>query len=369
MRILVYTPTNSRAVDLQSVMELFMQLGHEVYLLSQLPEGDLHLNVKKYGVKVSGNKDGGRSGILSYYRNYRAVTEFIKQNRIEIVFAHLQGAGLVTGIANLFYRFRLVYVRHNTDEHILQKSWKAGIINWLTNLLAPLIIAPSEKVYRYLIEVEKVKPSKIIRINYGYNFNQYLETDKAGNGEDIRNKYKCNLLLVSVARLLPVKRHLLMFDVVRRLKNEGMDVKMICLGEGSYRLTLEEYIRTYNLNNEIFLQGNKKNVFDYLEASDIFFHLSASEASNSAVKEAGFCGKTVIVCNDVGDFEDYIKDSINGFIADKNEPVERSFLIIKNLYENQDILKVTGKAIKKTIYDEFDISRVKEKYIELLAAP
>jgi len=42
MRILVYISTNARAVDLQSVRELFVKIGQNVWLLSQLEQGPLH---------------------------------------------------------------------------------------------------------------------------------------------------------------------------------------------------------------------------------------------------------------------------------------------------------------------------------------
>lgn len=365
MRILVYTPTNARAVDLQSVMELFSGMGHEVHLLSQLPEGPLHKNVKQYGVQTH-SCIIKHTGIFFYYKHAKFLARFIRMHKIDMVFAHLQGAGLAAGIARRLTRFAFFYVRHNTDEHILQHSKNAAFINSLTNKLAKKIIAPSEKVYRYLIINEKISPSKILRINYGYNFSQYLQTDKTGIAIDIRRQFECKMLVASVARLIPVKRHLLMFEIIKRLRDKNFDIKMICLSDGPFRRALQDYIDENGLQDNIFLLGSKNNVFDYLEASDIFLHLSATEASNSAVKEAGYCKKLAVVCKNVGDFDDYIVDDVNGYILNKENPVPEGEKVLTDLYSNPDKIKQLGDAMQKKILTEFDIQRVKDKYAELL---
>jgi glycosyltransferase involved in cell wall biosynthesis len=365
MKILIYAPSNARAVDLQSVMELFVKMGHAVYLLTHLPEGDLHRNVQRFGVATfSCNMPS--TGIRAYYKHVRFLSNFVRSHKIEVVFAHLQTAGLVASLSRLVTKFKLFYVRHNTDEHKLQKNRNATIVNWLSVRLAPKVIVPSKKVYQYITGIEKVEPKRVIRINYGYNFSQYFQTDRTGNKEAIKLRYPCRLLVVSVARLIPVKRHLLMFETIRRMLQNGMDVKLICLSDGPYRAALEQYIEKNELGRHVFLLGNQKNVLDYLEASDIFLHLSESEASNSALKEAGLCKKTVVACRDVGDFEDYIVSGVNGFIVDKSDPVESSVKILTDCYNNPVCLKKLGESLYNTITREFSIDNVLPVYDKLL---
>jgi glycosyltransferase involved in cell wall biosynthesis len=366
MRVLIYNHTNARAVDLQSVMELFVKMGHEVFLFSQLPKGDLHRNVEKYGVKVFGTDRKKNNGLGSYLYNVRALRKFIKEHKIEIVFAHLQGAGFVAGIVRKFTRFKLFYIRHNTDEHIIQNNRNAKVLNWLTNSVTNTIIAPSEKVYNYITQVEGVSSSRVLRINYGYNFNQYLETDRTGIAKSIRSEYNCRLLLLSVARLVPAKRHMLMFEAVKKLAEKKCDVKLVCISDGPFRVQLEEYINKEGLQKHVFLIGSRKNVFDYLEAADVFFHLSETEASNSAVKEAGYCKRTAIVCSGVGDFDDYIENGINGYLLNKTNPVAGAINALEELYNDAGKVKRMGELLHDTIISEFEINNVRSKYEKLL---
>lgn len=366
MRILIYLPPNGRAVDQQSVMELFIKLGHEVFLLTHLQEGALHKAARTLGVKTFSSDVKASRGILTYLKQTRFLAKFIKRHKIEIVFAHLQAAGLAAGLARKLTTFRLFYIRHNTDEHKLQANRNAIVINWLTNKVTSTIIAPSDKVYNYITQEEGISPSRVVRLNYGYNFDQYLQTDREGHAGAIREQFNCQMLIISVARLIPAKRHLLMFDVVKQVRETGRDVKMICLSEGNLKLVLEQYIADNKLKETIFLLGNKTAVLDYLEASTVFFHLSETEASNSAVKEAGLCKIPVIVCSDVGDFDDYIIDEVNGFLTSKKDPVPRSVEIITKLYDQPGLASAIGSKFHETILREFSIENVARQYEELL---
>jgi glycosyltransferase involved in cell wall biosynthesis len=366
MRILIYSPPNARAVDQQSVMEMLTGKGYEVYLLTHMPEGDLHKNVKQYGVKTF-SVGFGSHGVSGYYKQVRFLIRFIKEHKIDIVFAHLQSTGLIAGIARRFVPFRLFYVRHNTDEHKLEGSRNAVVINWLANKVVSTIIAISNKVSRYLVQEEKINPSRVVRINLGYNFESYIRTDKMGIAQQIREEYPCKLLLLSAARLIPVKRQMLAFETVKKMVAEKMDVKLLCLSDGPYRPTLEAYVKENNLENHIFLLGAKKNIIDYMEAADLFLHLSESEASNNAVKEMGYCRKTAIVCNDVGDFDDYIVTGVNGYLVDKSAPVEPSFQILKEIYADPCKLKGLGDNLYTTVIKEFSIENVAPLYDRLLA--
>jgi glycosyltransferase involved in cell wall biosynthesis len=366
MNILVYTTFNSFAIDQLSVLELFVKMGHNVFFLSQSPEGDLHDKAKKIGVNVAGSKSKLKSGILFYIFNFLHFLVFVKKHKMDIVFAHLQPSGFIAGCAARFLNYRFYYVRHNTNEHILSGNRNAFLINYLANKLSKKIICPSMAVFDYLNRVEGIDNSKLIMLKYGYNFDHYLTYKCIGNSKSIRNYFHCDLLVISIARLVHTKRHIEMFNVISLLLASGVNVKFICLGEGPLRCSLENYIRIAGLSNSVHLIGSKKNIIDYIEASDIFLHLSVSEASNSAVKEAGICSKPVIVSRTVGDFEEYVIDGYNGILVNQLDPVTEAKEAIMKMHINPSMLLQIGRNLRTTILNNFDIHHVQKNYISLL---
>lgn len=364
-RILIYFPYNQRSVEQQSVMEMLVNKGHKVHLLTLAPEGPLHELVRVLGVTASASAYREGFNPVRLAGNARVLAAYCNKHKIDLIFAHQQLCAMPLILAGPFIRTRNFYIRHNTDEDYLTAPLKARLLNRFINSRSSHIIAPSEAVYQYLTEKEKVPAKKIQRINYGYNFNLYAKPVQE-KVISIRNQHPCQLLLISIARLTPPKRHELMFRAVQELVNEGLDIRMICLGNGQLRESLSVLIKKEGLEQSITLEGNQPNVMDYLSAADLLLHLSETEASNSVVKEAALAGLPAIVCKNVGDFDDYITNEANGFLVDKKDPVVETVSIIRKLYQNMERLKTIGTAAHDTVLKTFSITNVAGKYEDLL---
>jgi len=363
-RVLIYFPTNARAVDQQSVMELLCNMHYEVYLLTWQEPGDLHKNVEKFGVKVFSTGLKKNNGIKGYIDNIRFLTKFIKKHKIDFVFAHLQALGMISGIARWFVSFKLYYFRHNTNAHILDGNFNSKLINNLTNLVVPKIVAVSKSVEEYLIKSEKINRDKIVQINYAFNFQQYLLSDYTGVSKNIRAEFKAEILLICIGRFVPLKRHILMFETIKQLIKKKVDVKLICLGDGELRNEFERYIVANSLTEFIYLLGNKKNVLDYLEAADALLHFSETESLGMVVLESGLVKRPVVVCDSVGVFNDFMVDGVNGYLISKENPANDAVRIISDV--NPKKFEKMGELLYVTVHREFDISNVKADYEKLL---
>ncbi|MBS1512389.1 MAG: glycosyltransferase family 4 protein [Bacteroidetes bacterium] len=363
--ILIYFPYNQRTVEQQSVMEMLVQKGNKVHLLTLSKENALHQIVRKMGVAASASPVPGDGSFKHLFANASHLVKYCKENQIDVVLAHQQLCALPLIFASPRLKTVNYYIRHNTDEDYKQNRFKAYLLNRFINFWVKNIIAPSQAVYEFMIHKEHVNPVKIRRINYGYNFNQYPKPDP-GMVDLIRNKFTCKLLILSIARLAPPKRHYLMFEAVKQLISNGVDVKMVCLGGGPLKNELAEWVEANKLGQNIFFEGVQPNVMDYLAAADLLLHLSETEASNSVVKESGLAKLPVIVCNDVGDFSDYIIDGENGFIVNKENPVTRSVEILLSCKDRKDELKKSGNNLFNTVTTGFDINNVAGLYDEIL---
>ena len=364
--ILIYFPYNHRTVEQQSVMELLVKKGHNVFLLTLTPENYLHKYVRELGIKAFASPVTTASKIKSIFANAKYLVSFCKKNEIDIIIAHQQLAALPLIFAKPFLKkTKLFYVRHNADEDYQSHPVKATMINGFINRMLPSIVAPSDVVYEYMTKTEKVPVRKMQRINYGYNFSQYDKPNLAVAAQ-IRDEHSCKLLLISIARLFPAKRHSIMFAAVKALKEKGLNVKMICLGDGVIKEELADWVSKNQLQDTIYFKGIRSNIFDYLVAGDVLFHLSSTEASNSVVKEAGLVKRSVIVCEQVGDFSDYIQEGYNGFLLDKNDPLQQAIALLEKAYYDKGILVEAGERLHETILKEFSIENVSSKYDALV---
>lgn len=365
MNILIYFPYNLRSVEQQSVMELLVKQGHKVHLLTTCPAGPLHQYVERLGV-VTHATEGAEGGRGNYYlESLKKLRSVVDEFSIDLVIAHQQETALVAGLLRKTRKFRLAYVRHNSGEDYQINPRKARWMNRIVNWLTPVKIAPSGVVERFWTEKENVPAKQIVRINYGYNFNQY-EKPKDEEVRRIKETYPTGFRLLSMARLVPAKRHAVLFGVVRQLVDKDIDCKLLCLGSGPLEAELNSKIKELGLQDHVFLLGRKENVFDYIASCDVFVHLSSTEASNSAVKEVGLCRKPVIVCHGVGDFEDYIEHGSNGFLVDRESPAAETFELLQQLASGETDREVIGEALYQKVHNTFDIEKVAPEYKKLL---
>ena len=89
---------------------------------------------------------------------------------------------------------------------------------------------------------------------------------------------------------------------------------------------------------------------------------------NNVVKEMGLLKKTVVVCENVGDFDDYIIDSVNGFLIPISNPTANIKELISKVYYQPEIISLTGENLNKTVHDKFNLGQTDlNKYLDILS--
>lgn len=363
MNILIYHTSSSKAVSIESVGKAFAGQGHRVYLLTYFPKGDLHTEMEKFGVTTFAYPIEKKISPVYYFKHLLYLLKFIHRYKIDIVYSHLS-ANLVALFAQFLTRTPIYLFRHHVDWFKIQGLKNAMLTDKLMNRFAKHQVVVSNKAYHYILEEEKGKAQNLQVIPLAYDFDLFYPPSPT-EVEAIRNKYKAKLILLTIGRLIKIKRHLLMFQIVHKLVQEGIDIKLLVLDTGEEEETLREYIRANHLEESIIMLGYQKNVFNYLHACDAVIHLSESESSNGVAKEAALAEKPVIVCHGVGDFEEYVVDRENAFVVDKASPFDQTVEILKQLYQTPERYNFLGQNLHRKIQEKFDIKNIIHYYDQI----
>ncbi len=361
MNILFYYPDKERSVSLSSLMIEFQKQGHQVFLLTHAEEGMLHEDVKSCGVKTFSYPVKKTGPLVFYLKHIKYLASFVKKNKIDLVYSHIQLANFISVFTQFFCKARFIICRHHSDCAFLDNNFNEKLFDKIINRLGREFIVPSEKVYTQMTLIEKASSKKIHLIRYAYDFSAYAQPD-VEISEELRARYKAQLILIKVARHIPEKRHLLLFKVINKLIKKGLDIKLLVLSNGPNNSELLDFVNSNGLQNHIFMLGYKTDVMNYLSAADMVVHVSESEASNSLVKESGLLMKPVVVCRDVGDFDEYLVNGENSLLLPKNDPSESLEKIIKEAYERKLPLEKIGNALYNTIIERFSIQYLIKEY-------
>lgn len=149
-------------------------------------------------------------------------------------------------------------------------------------------------------------------------------------------------ILVSVGRLSHEKGFDIAVKACKILKDNGMKIKWILVGEGIERSLLEKLINENQLKDEFLLIGASSNPYKYLSKADIYVQPSRFEGKSIAMDEAKILNKPIVATN-FSTVKDQITDKVDGIITEMNskdlasgiekliKDNELYFSIIKNL--------------------------------------
>lgn len=365
--ILFYSPFNQRSRDTESLMIAFHRQGHKVISLSQAEGYQIHDYLKLNGVETHSHVLKGKHNAWYYFRHLLYFTSFCRRHGVDIVYSHLEPANVVASLGQFFVRGKVYICRHHIDEASLY-HFDRSLFYTMTYSLAKKIIVVSDRALRYMIDRERIEPKKIIHINLGYDFSLYRSADPAAI-LSIREKHKAQVLLLTVCRFTKYKRPEYSIAVLRKLIDLGIDAKLILLGSGEEEERLKNLMVANNMESRVSMPGYVPNVPDYLGAVDFLVHPSLLESSCVTVKEAALTCLPVIVCRGVGDFEDFIVDGENGFLADPENFIADATGIVAKHQANKEWLRGMGAKLRDSVIQRFDLKNIITLYDSLNQRP
>lgn len=135
----------------------------------------------------------------------------------------------------------------------------------------------------------------VIVIKNGVNTKNFVFDNE--KRREIREDLKVSdseVLLGAVGRLTDVKNYPFIISMMEKLDTR---FKLIIMGDGEEKNSLQKYIDDRKLTNRCRLLGSKRNVADYLSAMDLFLLPSINEGMPYSVIEAQCEGLPCVVSN------------------------------------------------------------------------
>ena len=118
----------------------------------------------------------------------------------------------------------------------------------------------------------------------------------------IRKKYSVgenDTLLLQVGHLTKVKNPLYSIELMKRLVGKSKNIKMIFVGVGPYKGSIEKKIEEYNLGDSVFLVGEQTDVSSFYQAADLLLLPSFYEGFPVVLVEAQTAGLQCLISDKV----------------------------------------------------------------------
>lgn len=201
--------------------------------------------------------------------------------------------------------------------------------------------------------------------------NNAIDTSLYAYNEETRCKlrklYGLNESFVvgNVGRFEPVKNHVFMVNVFSELLKSCPDAKLMLVGDGYLRDSIEKQIENLGIRDSVLLMGSRDDVPQLLQAMDVFFLPSKYEGVPLCMVEAQTAGLPCLVSSVVSEESFLVPEVIKSL--DLERPMQdwvHELLAFKGVERksNRDAMISSGYDIKATAawLCDFYINRVKE---------
>jgi L-malate glycosyltransferase len=260
----------------------------------------------------------------------------------------------------------IVTTLHGTDITIVgQDPSFAPVVNYSINesdgVTAVSDYLRRETLERFCIDDDiEVIPNFIDTRRFHRQNKQHFKQVLCPNGERV---------IVHVSNFRPVKRTADVVEVFHRLKQRGLNIKLLLVGDGPDRAQAQRLAVDLGVDDDTRFLGKQDPVEEILSIADVFMIPSGSETFGLAALEAMAC-EVPVVASDIGGLPELVIDGETGFmcpLGDIDAFADRAYALLTD----DDLHSRMAKAARRRAVEVFDTTHIiphYERYYETVRA-
>lgn len=268
-----------------------------------------------------------------------SLIKFSKIYKINIIHSHGKGAGIYSRLLSIFTGITTIHTFHglHIGEYNLVKRYLYLLIEKLLSLCTKAFITVSDSERNKILLNNITRKDKLNKIENGVEIIQ----DKTVSLKPSQSE----LDIITISRFDFAKNSSLLIPILKELDklNSNFNFTISILGDGNGKNDFNKQIISENLSNKIKLLGPQINITDYLINSFCYISTSKWEGMPLGVIEAMAIGLPIIASNVTGN-KDVVKNNVNGFLYDINNPKEAAAIILKIAQDKELWLRLSNEA-------------------------
>lgn len=279
--------------------------------------------------------------------------------KYDIVHVHLFPAQYFVVLAKIlsFSNVKLIFTEHSTGNKRLNNSFFKYFENFIAKYYTK-IICITDEVKNVLIKKLGLDPVKLVTLENGVNLNKInnsVKYDKSNFGykeEDV--------VLIMVAAFRAEKDHQTVVNTIAELPR---NYKLIFVGDGVLRTTIEESVKSLNLEDRINFLGNRNDVYSLYKMTDIAILSSFWEGFGLSAVEAMAC-KVPLIASNVDGLAQVVEGG--GILFEKQNTKDLKIKILELKDKSYYNITVNNGSLKAQQYDIGEmVKKLQKLYIEI----
>mgnify|MGYP005845701429 CR=1 FL=1 len=286
---------------------------------------------------------------------------FIRRERFDVVHTHGPVQGVLGRVAARVAGVPvIIHTEHGAVYHDNQNPLARALyinVERVMRRITHHLLFLTESEMEHAVRCGIATRSQARWIGNGIRLSDFSRTEAPPKRRD-----DGKVIIVSVARLDPVKNLLMLLRVMSRLRRTHPHAECWLLGDGVCREELERFAEEHRLSNVKFL-GYRTNVAEIIARADIAVLTSIKEGVPRGLMEPMAMGVPV-VATDVKGNRDVVADGECGFLAPLDDDAafgERLAMLIGR----PDLRTALGESASRRIHERYDEQKVIERILLL----
>jgi glycosyltransferase involved in cell wall biosynthesis len=286
-------------------------------------------------------------------------SRFLAERHVDLVHSHLYGAIVAASLATALKAIPHIGTLH--DTYTIEEKPSRFLLLQVASLLRTRLVVVSEHMRKCFDNVANWYRPLLLKVFNGVDLDRFRLSSTAhlrqslGFGPD-------DVILISVGRLVGIKRYDVLVDAVARLKG-NTPLKLLIVGDGPCRHDLLDLIVRYGLQEDVRILGYRDDIPKLLSLSDCFVLASDSEGLSYSILESMAAGIPAVV-TDVGGNGELVQQSESGYLVPRRNPFTLSERIRETI-SDRDNCRRLGEAARRRAMQYFSIDRTVEQYAAL----
>jgi glycosyltransferase involved in cell wall biosynthesis len=354
---------------------------HTTLVAGSLARGEdsMAFLAERLGVSVVSVEELQREvSVLHDARSVLRVAELIRRQRPHILHTHTAKAGAIARAAALLTGgARPPVVLHTFHGHVLKGYFDAARTTFFRHVertlarASDVLVAVSPEVRDELVELGVAPRDKFVVIRLGIPLEERLGDPTAD--ADYRRLYGMppNAFVVGwVGRMTGVKDTGAVLEILRAVRQRGVEAVLCMVGDGPDRERLEELAHERGIARSCYFVGYQSDVAGYYRLFDAFVLPSVNEGTPVSAIES-LASATPVVANRVGGVPDVVRDGVDGFLVEPGD-VDGAAARLAELAADPALRIRLGDSGRARVLERYSVVRlvddVDRLYRSLLAA-
>jgi glycosyltransferase involved in cell wall biosynthesis len=331
--------------------------GHQVAVFSLHDTRGFAPTLREAGIEVViGHKRGGID-----FGALRALRALVRRRQADIVHTHNFMPNYYAALAMLGLRRAppLVGTCHDMgtrlDERRLRLYYKASL--WRTARVAMV----GRQVHARFVEGGIVPARKADTVLNAVPLDRFAIAPTAREAARRALSLDADALVIGcVGRLVSLKNHALMIELMPALLQQHPRARLVLLGGGELEQTLRAQAERLGVAAQVLLTGERDQVADLLPAFDVFALPSRTEGVSIALLE-GCASGLAVMATDVGGNPEIIAHDRTGLLVAADDPAGTLKALLRLLGE-ADLRHRLGHAARDWVRANASLDALRRRY-------